>query len=152
MFCRGFFGLRVYLCPLPSIKISREPAEVYKWLALSKEEFAILEFPLMSLQTNKYYMYWSILHRKKLANGSSGYNPPIFNQLRTIAHKKFPFPHQEFLKYVKTKVPVKYLILHLESFSDEDKEAILQEATRFPDDLTLVHVFEKDDYVYEVLY
>jgi len=142
-----------FICvPMPYEKISREPAEVYKWLASSKEEFAILEFPLIKLQTNKYYMYWSILHRKNLANGSSGFNPPIFNQLRKIAHEMGPFPHREFIQYVKTQVPVKYLILHLQSFSDTDKEEILQNASQFPEDLKLVEVFEQDDYVFEVLY
>jgi len=142
-----------FICvPLPYEKISREPAEVYKWLASSKEEFAILEFPLIKLQTNKYYMYWSILHRKNLANGSSGFNPPIFNQLRKIAHETGPFPHREFIQYVKTRVPVKYLILHLGSFSETDKEEILKNASRFPEDLKLVEVFEQDDYVYEVMY
>ncbi len=142
-----------FICvPLPYEKISREPAEVYKWLASSKEEFAILEFPLIKLQTNKYYMYWSILHRKNLANGSSGFNPPIFNQLRNIAHEMGPFPHREFIQYVKTQVPVKYLILHLESFSDTDKEEILKNASEFPEDLKLVEVFKQDDYVFEVIY
>jgi hypothetical protein len=72
--------------------------------------------------------------------------------MRTIAHKKGPFPHKEFIRYVKTKVPVKYLILHLESFSREDKDRILENASRFPEDLKLVRVFEEDDYVYEVIY
>lgn len=142
-----------FICvPFPCEKISREPAEVYDWLASSEEEFAILEFPLIKLQTNKYYMYWSIRHRKNLANGSSGFNPPVFNQLRKIAHEMGPFPHQEFIRYVKTTVPVKYLILHLESFSDTEREEILANASRFPDDLKLINVFENNDYVYEVMY
>jgi len=142
-----------FICvPFPYEKISREAAEVYEWLASSEERFAILEFPLMELQTNKYYMYWSMFHWKDLANGSSGFNPPIFNQLRKIAHQKGPFPHREFIRYVKTKVPVKYLILHLESFSDTAKKKILKNAAQFPDDLKLVKVFEKDDYVYEIIY
>jgi len=142
-----------FICvPFPYEKISREPAEVYKWLASSEEEFAILEFPLIKLQTNKYYMYWSIFHRKNLANGSSGFNPPIFNQLRKIAHEMDPFPHQEFIRYVKTNVPVKYLILHLESFSETDREEILENASRFSEDLKLVKAFEQNDYVYEVKY
>lgn len=151
-FAVGFLVYEFICVPLPYEKISREPAEVYQWLASYEEPFAILEFPLIKLQTNKYYMYWSILHRKKLANGSSGFNPPLFNRLRTIAHQKGPFPHREFIRYVKTRVPVKYLILHLKSFSDVDKEKILANASRFPEDLKLVRVFEEDDYVYEVIY
>jgi hypothetical protein len=147
------FLIYEFICiPLPYEKISREPEEVYKWLASSKERFAILEFPLIKLQTNKYYMYWSIHHRKKLANGSSGFNPPIFNQLRTIAHERGPFPHREFIHYVKTKVPVKYLILHLKGFPESDKEKILANASSFAEDLRLIRVFEEDDYVFEVIY
>jgi hypothetical protein len=63
-----------------------------------------------------------------------------------------PFPHREFIQYVKTQVPVKYLILHLESFSDTDKEEILKNASEFSEDLKLVEVFEQDDYVFEVIY
>jgi hypothetical protein len=37
-------------------------------------------------------------------------------------------------------------------YSDEVKEKILQQAAQFSDDLKLVRVFEKDDYVYEVIY
>jgi hypothetical protein len=142
-----------FICvPLPYEKISRKPAEVYKWLASSREKFAILEFPLIKLQTNKYYMYWSILHRKNLANGSSGFNPPIFNQLREIAHERGPFPNREFIRYMKSRVPVKYIILHLQSFSDADKQEILENASRFPGDLRLAKVFKPNDYVYEVIY
>lgn len=151
-FILAFFVYEFICVPFPYEKISREPAEVYKWLASSEEEFAILEFPLIKLQTNKYYMYWSILHRKMLANGSSGFNPPIFNQLRKIAHEMGPFPHQEFIRYVKTTVPVRYLILHLENFSITEREKILENASRFPEDLRLVKVFEENDYVYEVMY
>lgn len=147
------FLIYEFICiPLPYEKISRKPDDVYKWLASTKERFAILEFPLIKLQSNKYYMYWSIFHRKYLANGSSGFNPPIFNQLRKIAHEMGPFPRQEFIRYVKTQVPVKYMILHLQNFSEEDKDEILKNAARFPDDLRLVKVFEPDDHVYEVIY
>ena len=153
--CCVFLAFLIYefICvPFPYEKISREPDEVYTWLASTKEPFAILEFPLIKLQTNKYYMYWSIHHRKSLANGSSGFNPPIFNQLRKIAHEMGPFPHREFIQYVKTQVPVKYIILHLESFSATDKQEILQNAAQFPDDLRLVKMFAPDDHVYEVIY
>lgn len=147
------FLIYEFICvPFPYEKISREPAEVYKWLASTKEQFAILEYPLIKLQTNKYYMYWSMFHRKQLANGSSGFNPPVFNQLREIAHKEGPFPHREFIRYVKMQVPVKYLILHLENFSEGEKEAILNNVSGFPDDLRFVRTFEPDDHVFEVIY
>ncbi len=147
------FLIYEFICvPFPYEKIPRKPDEVYQWLASSKEQLAILEFPLIKQQTNKFYMYWSIHHRKKLANGSSGFNPPIFNQLRTIAHEKGPFPNREFIQYVKTKMPVKYIILHLESFSEKDKQEMLNNAAQFPDDLRLVKEFRPDDHVYEVIY
>jgi hypothetical protein len=63
-----------------------------------------------------------------------------------------PFPHQEFIQYVKARVPVKYLILHLTSFSEQEKEEILMNVSRFPEDLKWVRTFEKDDHVYEVIY
>jgi len=68
------------------------------------------------------------------------------------AHERRPFPHQEFIRYVKREVPVKYLILHLENFPEQDKEKILENASHFPEDLKLVKVFKPGDYVYEVIY
>jgi hypothetical protein len=53
---------------------------------------------------------------------------------------------------VKSRVPVKYIILHLESFSEKEKQDILKNAALFPDDLRLIKEFEPDDYVYEVIY
>jgi hypothetical protein len=47
---------------------------------------------------------------------------------------------------------VKYLILHLGSFSEQEKEEILMNVSRFPEDLKWVRTFEKDDHVYEVIY
>ncbi len=142
-----------FICvPLPYETISRKPKEVYEWLASTEGEFGILEYPFFDPQTNKYYMYWSIRHWKNLANGSSGFNPQIFNKLREIAQKRRSFPHREFIQYVKDKVPVKYIIIHLERFTAADKEKILANASNFPKDLKLVHSFEQDDYVYEVLY
>jgi hypothetical protein len=142
-----------FICiPLPYETISRKPKEVHEWLASTEGEFGILEYPFLDPQVNKYYMYWSIYHWKNLANGSSGFNPQIFNQLREIAHKRKSFPNREFIQYVKNKVPVKYIILHMERFSVPEREKILENSSNFPMDLKLVHVFEQDDYVYEVLY
>jgi hypothetical protein len=142
-----------FICvPFPVEKIPREPAEVYKWLGSLKEECAILEIPLNRLQMNKYYMYWSIFHWKTLGNGSSGFNPPVFNQLRKIARDMVSLPNQEFIQYVKTHIPVKYLIFHLARLSEPEKEEILMNVSRFPEDLKWVRTFGKDCHVYEVIY
>ncbi len=148
-------GLLVYefICvPLPFFQIPREPDAVYKWLASDREQYGILEYPLETLQQDKYYMYWSTFHWKKLANGSSGFNPERTGRLRRLAHEKKTFPNPEFIHYLKTLVPVKYLILHLGETESGEKEAILATASQFSEDLRLVKVFDNSDFVFEVIY
>jgi len=153
--CLLISGLLIYefICiPLQSTQISREPKEVYKWLASDNEQYGILEYPFDTQQKNKYYMYWSIFHWKRIANGSTGYNPPLFNQLKSLAHEEKSFPNQKFIQYMKSHIPVKYLILHLGSLSEDEKKEILENAAQFPDDLKLVKIFNENDYVFEVKY
>lgn len=148
-------GLLVYeyICiPLPSVHISREPAEVYKWLAEDQGDYGILEYPLETQQQNKYYMYWSTFHWKKLVNGSSGFNPPIISRMRVLTRDKKTFPNKMLLRAIKSSIPVKYLILHLESFSEADRENILFNAAQLSDGLKLVKVFGSRDYVFKIIY
>ena len=142
-----------YICvPLPATQISREPAEVYEWLASDPEEYGILEYPLEKQEQNKYYMYWSTYHWKKLVNGSSGFNPPIMFRMRVLTRDKKTFPNKMLLRAIKSSIPVKYLILHLESFSEADRENILLNAAQLSDDLKLVKVFGSRDYVFKIIY
>jgi hypothetical protein len=148
-------GLLVYefICaPIPYFEIPREPSDVYKWLASDKGQYGILEYPFETLQQDKYYMYWSTFHWKKLANGSSGFNPELIGRLRRLAHEEETFPNPEFMDYLKNLVPVKYLILHLGDQEPTERQDILANVSRFSEDLRLVKVFDNHDSVYEVLY
>ncbi|MDH4218201.1 MAG: glycosyltransferase family 39 protein [Candidatus Aminicenantes bacterium] len=148
-------GLLIYefICvPLPSFEISREPKDVYRWLASDKEQYGVLEYPFETLQQDKYYMYWSTFHWKNLANGSSGFNPRLITRLRRLAHEREAFPDKEFIEYIKTQVLVKYLILHLGDMTEKEKEDILENANRFSEDLKLVKTFDDNDHVFEVIY
>jgi len=153
--CFIISGLLIYeyICvPLQSTKIPREPKEIYIWLSKDKEEYGILEYPFDTHQKNKYYMYYSTFHWKKLANGSSGFNPSLFIKLRKLAHDKKNFPNQKFIKYLKSQVPVRYLILHLANFPEKDRREILLNTVKFSNDLKLVKIFNQNDYIYEIKY
>jgi hypothetical protein len=142
-----------FICvPLPSTQIPREPAEVYKWLASDKEQYGILEYPLENQQQNKYYMYWSTFHWKKLVNGSSGFNPHFIHELKVLAHQQRSFPNRRFIRFIKSSVPVKYLILHLENYSEAERRGIFANAAQFAGDMKLVQIFGNNDFVYEFIY
>ncbi|MEP7011522.1 MAG: hypothetical protein ABJC13_14465 [Acidobacteriota bacterium] len=61
---------------------------VYGWLANRPEVLAVAEIPMFATPSETSYMYYSTAHWKPLANGFSGYDPPIHRelaaQLRTV--------------------------------------------------------------------
>jgi len=66
----------------------REFPPVYGWLANRPEVLAVAEIPMFASPSETSYMYYSTAHWKPLANGFSGYDPPIHQelaaQLRTV--------------------------------------------------------------------
>ncbi len=54
---------------------------VYRWLAARPEVLAIAEVPMFSNPSETSYMYYSTLHWKPIANGFSGYDPPLHQEL-----------------------------------------------------------------------
>ncbi|HXU30518.1 MAG TPA: hypothetical protein VN851_08085, partial [Thermoanaerobaculia bacterium] len=61
---------------------------VYGWLANRPEVLAVAEIPMFATPAETSYMYYSTAHWKPLANGFSGYDPPIHvelaGRLRTV--------------------------------------------------------------------
>lgn len=56
---------------------------VYAWLAGRPEVRAIAEIPMFANPSETSYMYYSTAHWKPLANGFSGYDPPLHQELAT---------------------------------------------------------------------
>ena len=54
---------------------------VYSWLAGRPEVRAVAEIPMFANPSETSYMYYSTAHWKPLANGFSGYDPPIHQEL-----------------------------------------------------------------------
>ncbi len=54
---------------------------VYGWLANRPEVLAVAEIPMFASPVETSYMYYSTAHWKPLANGFSGYDPPIHREL-----------------------------------------------------------------------
>ena len=59
----------------------REFPPVYGWLANRPEVLAVAEIPMFATPAETSYMYYSTAHWKPLANGFSGYDPPIHQEL-----------------------------------------------------------------------
>lgn len=130
-----------YYLPLSYTKLpSKENfAPVYHWLASQPGDFGIIEVPVTQEIAINYQMYYSTLHWKKLAMGFTtifpGSSVSLWDSL-----KKFPSP--ESIEAIQN-TPDKYLIIHLDQFSDE---RVLSDflAKNKP-----VAKFE-NDYVYEI--
>lgn len=57
---------------------------VYGWLANRPEVLAVAEIPMFATPSETSYMYYSTVHWKPLANGFSGYDPPIHQELAAL--------------------------------------------------------------------
>jgi hypothetical protein len=64
--------------PLPA---PSELSPVYAWLARAPDVHAILELPVRPNTHETEYLYASTVHWKPLANGYSGFHPPVFARL-----------------------------------------------------------------------
>lgn len=131
--------------PLPLVKVpvKEEIPEVYRWLATHKEEnFAILELPLPRPMHSPCpldcpRLYYSTYHWKNLVNGFSGYLSPLYEELVNRWYKN---PIKQNIQDIKA-LGIRYLIIHLNQFKEEDLNALLEELTRLEPELHHVKSF-----------
>jgi hypothetical protein len=88
---------------------------VYRWLAQQPGDFAILEWPSFHELPDATYAMWSLLHGKRLVNGSSGFDPPFTQESRAVLHR---LPETRALADIRSIYPLRFLLVHLDQLQD----------------------------------
>ncbi|HXU47013.1 MAG TPA: hypothetical protein VN783_15905 [Thermoanaerobaculia bacterium] len=81
---------------------------VYAWLAGRPEVVAIAEVPMTANPAETAYMYYSTAHWKPIANGFSGYDPPLHQEL---AGRLRGLPDRDDLDRLR-QIGVTHLVIH----------------------------------------
>ncbi len=112
-----------------------ELASVYSWLAQETEPDAvILELPFQG-HSEFLYEYYSSHHWRRLANGGTGFTPPIYKELRQW-FKHFPDPRSVD---VIQQLGVDYVVLHPQSYSPEEWQRVMVELPLYLPAITQLH-------------
>jgi len=94
------------------------PPPVYRWLADQPGDFAILEWPSFNELPDATYGMWTLLHGKRLVNGSSGFDPPFTDTIRQAATE---LPDPEALARIRSIYPLRYVLAHLDQLSEDER-------------------------------
>ena len=139
--------------PLVSVPVKKDIPAVYRWLAAQEgEDFALLELPFPRegqgvgmIECSR--VYFSIYHWKRLANGYSGYIPPLYNELR----RRWDGDYSLSQKIQDTKtLGIRYLIFHSSMYHPESFPLIPIDMARRTEQAVFIGQFE-EAYVYEIL-
>jgi hypothetical protein len=105
--------------PLPFDVIRwNEPPPVYRWLAAQPGDFPILEWPSFHEFPDATYGMWTLLHGKRLVNGSSGFDPPFTDAIRDAASR---LPDPEAVSLIRSVYPLRYVLAHLNLLSPDER-------------------------------
>lgn len=110
--------------------MSRDYAEVpldvpamYRWLAAEPEASPVIELPVWQLPSHQEAdrMYWSIYHWKPIVNGLFSYHPREYHQLIS---KTADFPSETSIRYIQDYYRLKYIIVRLRHYNEEQQQKI----------------------------
>jgi hypothetical protein len=107
-----------------------DPPPVYRWLAGQPGDFAILEWPSFNELPDATYGMWTVLHGKRLVNGSSGFDPPFTDAIREAATE---LPRPDALALIRSVYPLRYVLAHLDQLRP-DERALWEDFGRTPPD------------------
>jgi interleukin-like EMT inducer protein len=94
------------------------PPAVYRWLAQQPGDFAILEWPSFNELPDATYGMWTVLHGKRLVNGSSGFDPPFTEAIREAGME---MPSPEAVARIRSIYPLGYVLAHLDELRPEER-------------------------------
>jgi len=95
----------------------------YLWLKDQPGDFAVIEIPFHPfIGDDAVDMYFSLFHKKNLANGYSGFIPPSLEYIRQVFQA---FPSKSCVDILQ-KLNVKYVILHGKLWKPEKTARVLQ--------------------------
>jgi hypothetical protein len=80
----------------------------------------IAEWPASPEFPDATYGMWSLLHGKRLVNGSSGFDPPLTSSLREALAR---LPDTGVPALLRSVYPLRYLLAHLDRLHDPDERA-----------------------------
>ena len=117
-----------------------------QWLAQKDGRFAIAEVPATRADRDQTrYMLHSMAHWQKTVHGYSGLRPRLHEQL--YGHLE-AFPNEESLREL-ARLDVSYLVVHLSSYSTEDRRTVEEGLRTFDSWLTLEYE-DPESHVYSI--
>jgi len=137
--------------PVTSVPTGNAIPPVYQWLATHGDQQPIVELPMAylnevySFKAEAWYDYYAIYHSHPIANGWSGYRPPLTEHMAALL---LNFPSKSSLAFLK-EYHISYVVLHLQFYSSTMATTILAQAESSPD-LRRAAVFGSDS-VWQVI-
>jgi hypothetical protein len=129
--------------PLDARPYPRSIPPIDQWVARQAQEgggFAVVELPVpdprdaaRSARRHSLYMWHSTAHWQGLVNGYSGFTPPGHDAL---FRKLVNFPDEASLDALET-LGVRYVVVHLDGYSDEEWERVEEKLGVYGDRLRL---------------
>jgi hypothetical protein len=113
--------LLVEYLPLPfDYEVIRwnEPPAAYPWLAQQPGDFAVAEWPAFKDLPDATYAMWSLIHGKRLVNGTSGFDPPFIQETRVALSR---LPETRELATIRSIYPLRFLLVHLNRLEHRDE-------------------------------
>jgi hypothetical protein len=106
-----------------------QPPPVYPWLAGQPGDFAVAEWPSGPELPDATLGMWSLLHGKRLVNGSSGFDPPFTGEVRAALAR---LPDSRSLGELRTIYPLRYLLVHLDRLPDPEQRTAWERLVEAP--------------------
>src|SRR5262249_19045372 len=95
-----------------------DPRPVYRWLAQQPGDFAIVEWPSFRELPDATYGMWSLLHHKRIVNGSGGFDPPFTQAARNAVGD---LPRTGALSGTRGVYPLRFVLVHLDMLGPEQR-------------------------------
>ena len=131
--------------PVTQVPTGNAIPAVYQWLATHGDQQPIVELPMayanniFSFKEEAWYDYYAIYHPHPIANGWSGYRPPLTEQMATLL---LDFPSEGSLAFLK-RYHIQYVVLHLQYYNTAIATTLMAQVESTPS-LSRVAVFGSD--------
>jgi hypothetical protein len=105
---------------------------VYKYLKTLPERAVIAELPFGPPEREIQYAYYSVVHRRRIANGYSGLFPPSYtNRFRPFEHPVRTFGT---MQGIMKEDGVTHVVVHADAWNDDTGHRVVEifQGTGFP--------------------
>jgi Interleukin-like EMT inducer len=115
-----------------------EPRPVYRWLAQQPGDFVIVEWPSFRELPDATYGMWSLLHRKRIVNGSAGFDPPFTQEVRNAVGD---LPDTGSLSVIRSVYPLRFVLVHMDLLHPDERKLWERFEQRLPEGLGIAGHF-----------